>query len=442
MFYMTGAQTPPGGVGPPGAPHHELHRRPGPGGGTQVTVNVTVPNGSGGPLPRPAEGVFGGPGDGNRLRHGHRTHRGDADGAVPPLRFLAGPSSGGADPGGPPHPYPPPAWLTASELAVKLGAGACREGGEQASLLALAPAPGPPSGGVRSAPRPPGGPRPGVPLPGLGPPGGRRALGKPPALPVAPRGPSVPYPTACAPTARQGGPGGDRAADRLGALGAGPGGDARLPQGHRGAGVLMRVPRLRRRGDPRRGLPPDAPPRGGARPAALTVLHATSQARHRLRPGGARAPGPQLGADRARDRGAGVPSRPPPSRAFGTPHPVRDRARGARLSTSHLDQLGPAGGAPRSTGSARGSPSRPPRCGPIWPGSTSAPCPPPARPGCASAPHPDDPRCPPCWRGGAHHRQHRGPPRLRPRPRGGQRDALRQGCVAEMGVDVNARSAP
>ena len=33
-------------------------------------------------------------------------------------------------------------------------------------------------------------------------------------------------------------------------------------------GVLMRVPRLRRRGDPRRGLPPDAPPRGGARPAA------------------------------------------------------------------------------------------------------------------------------------------------------------------------------
>ena len=121
----------------------------------------------------------------------------------------------------------------------------------------------------------------------------------------------------------------------------------------------------------------------------LTVLHCGNlpKGRHRLRPGGARAAGPRLAAAScAGSAPPASPSPPPPSRASGTSAPRRDGARGGPPSTFHLDQLEAEQRALHGARRARRtSPSRPRRCGPTWPGSTSAPCPWPRRPGCASA---------------------------------------------------------
>ncbi len=135
----------------------------------------------------------------------------------------------------------------------------------------------------------------------------------------------------------------------------------------------------------------------------LTVLHCGNlpQAGHRLRPGGARASGPQLGADRARDRGR---RRPPHGHHLPghrpLPHPFRDRARGG--PPEHL----PAGGAGGRRGALHGArgtrggahPGRRDvgQSGLVLPARRARR----RRGGGAHLPAPGRPaRCPPCWRG-------------------------------------------
>ena len=124
------------------------------------------------------------------------------------------------------------------------------------------------------------------------------------------------------------------------------------------------------------------------------------QARHRLRPGGARAPGPQLGADRARDRGApGVPLTATTFQGIGHSAPRPRRARGG--PPEHLPPR-PAGGRRGALHGARGA------RGGAHPGHRDvgqsglvlrARLPAAGEAGVRICLHPDDPRCPPCWRG-------------------------------------------